>query len=104
MIVPRSPGAEPNAGRDKPAAGRKTGAPRSSGVSRNSGLRGSSQSLGGAGPAQLLPTVRQQLVDPLRRVGADAIQHIAEVNLGEMPWADLVGPFGAESQSPVSLL
>src|SRR5271166_767960 len=33
------------------------------------------------GLAQFLPTVRQQLVDPLRRMGADPIEHIAEVSL-----------------------
>jgi hypothetical protein len=36
---------------------------------------------GVAGLAQLLPTVGQQLLDPPRWMGADSIQHVAEVNL-----------------------
>ena len=36
---------------------------------------------GGVGLVQLLPAVRQPFVDPLRRVRADSIEHIAEVSL-----------------------
>src|SRR5262249_7475838 len=38
-----------------------------------------------AGPAQLPPTVRQQLVDPLGRMRADPTQYIAEVGLPVAP-------------------
>ena len=36
---------------------------------------------GFAGLAQLLPAVGQQLLDPTRRVGADPVEHVAEVRL-----------------------
>jgi hypothetical protein len=36
---------------------------------------------------QLLPTVRQQLLDPFRRMGADPIKPIAEVTaMGTRRW------------------
>ena len=54
--------------------------------------QGRSISSGAAGLAQLLPTVGQQLIDPLGRMGADAIQRIAEVSLRVDPQSGPIGP------------
>jgi len=68
-------------GRLADASGRGAQWPRASLGEDRLGAQGRSGLCGIAGPAQRLPSVRQQFFDPPRGMGADSIEHIAEVSL-----------------------